>query len=347
MGKYWSSFSSQLKMRSLLLVALFGLVALSLANPAPQTFEEEWTAFKAQHGKQYTGEGEEALRKQIYQDMKQYVEQHNAEHAAGKHTFTVGINQFSDMLNSEFKEMMNTYKKPEGFKSEGAKFVAPFTYELPATIDWRTKGLVTPVKDQGQCGSCWAFSTTGSMEGQHARKNNLLSLSEQQLVDCSGQFGNMGCNGGLMDNAFKYIQHIGGLEEEKNYRYTARDGRCKFDKSEAEVTCTGYTDIPSQNEDALKTASATVGPISVAIDAGHRSFQAYQSGVYYEGACSTQQLDHGVLVVGYGTENGKDYWLGKNSWAASWGEQGYIKMTRNRNNNCGIATDASYPTGVN
>jgi len=346
MGTYWSSFSSRHKMRSLIFVALFGLVALSLANPAKQTFEEEWASFKTQHGKQYTGAGEESLRKKIYQDTQKKIEQHNAEFAAGKHTFTLGNNQFSDMLNSEFNEMMNSYKKPEGKKAEGTFKVDP-KVELPKTVDWRKKGLVTPVKDQGQCGSCWAFSTTGSMEGQHAKADKLESLSEQQLVDCSGQFGNMGCNGGLMDNAFKYIQHVGGLEHEDDYSYTAQDGQCMFDKSKTVATCTGYTDVPSQNENALKQASATVGPISVAIDASHFSFQQYQGGVYYEGECSSTQLDHGVLVVGYGTENGKDYWLVKNSWAESWGDQGYIKMSRNKRNNCGIATDASYPTGVN
>ena len=295
-----------------------------------------------EHGKEYSTELEELDRHAIWQSNKKYIDEHNAN--AESFGFTLAMNEFGDLDPAEFAKRFNGYRV-SGERKDGKIYKPPRNLGLPTTVDWRTKGVVTPVKNQGQCGSCWAFSATGSLEGQHALKTTtLVSLSEQNLVDCSGAYGNEGCNGGWMDQAFEYIKNNNGIDTEASYPYQAEDEPCRFKAADVGATCTGYVDVAHKDEMALQKASADIGPISVAIDASHMSFQFYTSGVYNEPSCSQTMLDHGVLVVGYGTDGGKDYWLVKNSWGANWGMAGYIKMSRNKDNQCGIATQASYPT---
>jgi len=308
-------------------------------------FEDAWEDFKLTHEKVYSSQSEEQRRKQIFADNLKVIEMHNYLHAKGQKTYTLGINKFADMENSEFVQLFNGLKRMNTTSTDRATYLSPnVPFSPPTTVDWRQHGYVTEVKDQKQCGSCWAFSATGSLEGQTFRKTGkLISLSEQNLVDCSTKYGNNGCEGGLMDLAFQYIKDNKGIDTEVSYPYEAKDDKCRFNANTVGATDTGYVDIPSMNEEKLMEAVATIGPVSVAIDAGHQSFQLYQSGIYNEPQCSEDNLDHGVLAIGYGTLNGQDYWLVKNSWGTSWGEQGFIMMSRNKNNQCGIASMASYP----
>jgi len=322
------------------------LSCLALASLAAPSFnpalEVHWQNFKNTFNKQYD-DMHEVIRRSIWEKNYAFIRDHNLEADMGKHTFNLGINEYSDMTNEEFVKFMNGYQMTNETR-QGAVFMAPSHLQDVATVDWRDQGYVTPVKNQGQCGSCWSFSATGSLEGQHFKKTGkLVSLSEQNLIDCSRNEGNKGCQGGLMDFAFKYIKENSGLDTEDSYPYEAKNDVCRFKRADVGASDVGYTDIRSMDEDALKAAVASIGPISVAIDASHKSFQAYRHGIYNEPACSSTKLDHGVLVVGYGTELGQDYWLVKNSWGESWGIEGYVKMARNQRNMCGIATQASYP----
>ncbi|XP_076610427.1 cathepsin S-like isoform X2 [Chaetodon auriga] len=197
--------------------------------------------------------------------------------------------------------------------------------------------------DLGSCGSCWAFSAVGALEGQLKKSTGaLISLSPQNLVDCSQKYGNHGCNGGFMTNAFQYIIQNQGIDSDAAYPYIARRGQCKYNPKYRAANCSGYAFLPEGDEIALKEALSNIGPISVAIDASRPKFVFYRHGVYRDHTC-THKVNHGVLVVGYGTERGYDYWLVKNSWGANYGDEGYIKMARNRHNQCGIALYACFP----
>ncbi|XP_051502953.1 procathepsin L-like [Myxocyprinus asiaticus] len=322
---------------------------LAVVSAASLSLEDmEFHAWKLKFGKSYSSVKEEAQRKLTWLTNRKLVLVHNILADQGIKSYRLGMTYFADMDNEEYRRV--AFRGCLGsFNMSKARGGATFVQQangivLPDSVDWRHKGYVTDVKDQKDCGSCWAFSATGSLEGQIFRKTGkLVSLSEQQLVDCSGDYGNMGCGGGLMDQAFQYIEANKGLDTEDSYPYEAQDGQCRFNTSTVGATCTGYVDVSSGDESALQKAVATIGPISVAIDAGHSSFQLYESGIYDEPYCSSTDLDHGVLAVGYGTDDGEDYWLVKNSWGLDWGDKGYIKMSRNRSNQCGIATAASYP----
>jgi len=325
-------------MKSVAVLALLVAAAVAASVQMKLDVDASWTAWKAKYGKNYLSAEEDAQRQAIFNKNVAYINKHNAE----GHSYTLGMNQFGDMTNAEYQAM---YLRPFARANRSNVEVHVAGNEVdPTSVDWRTQGYVTPIKDQGQCGSCWSFSTTGSFEGAHFKATGkLVSFSEQNLVDCSTKQGNQGCNGGLMDYAFEYIISNKGLDTESSYPYTARDGSCKFNPANVGGTLSSYKDVQAGSEAALQSAVATVGPISVAIDASHNSFQFYKTGVYNEPTCSSKNLDHGVLAVGYGTEAGKDYWIVKNSWGTSWGSQGYILMSRNKRNQCGIATAASYP----
>jgi cathepsin L len=301
-------------------------------------YEAEFDMFKLKYSKSYSSAAEEERRFQIFSDKLKFVSEWNAE-ARG---FSVAINKFADLTNQEFVSLYTGLNITKTYDAVIERIDSPRVQG--DIVNWVNKGAVTGVKNQGQCGSCWSFSTTGSVEGAHFLKTgSLVSLSEQNLVDCSTAEGNEGCNGGLMDDAFQYIIKNKGIDTEASYPYRATGpNRCEFKSADVGATISSYKDVASGSESGLQSA-VDLTPVSVAIDASHDSFQMYSSGVYYEPQCSSTQLDHGVLAVGYGTSGSSDYWLVKNSWGTDWGMQGYIQMSKNRNNNCGIATAASYP----
>jgi len=325
-------------MKAALLVALlFVSYVLALSE---SEYQNSFLSYTRQHNKVYSS-SEFNHRYNAFKANLDYINSWNAK----KSDTILGTTIFSDLTNEEYRAMLLGTKFDGSARLAAASAVADNSSSsaAPTSINWVTKGAVTAIKNQGQCGSCWSFSTTGSVEGIHQiTKNNLVSLSEQNLIDCSTSYGNNGCNGGLMDQAFRYIIANGGIDTEESYPYTMASEKCKYKSANSGATISGFTDVTAGSETALQTAAATQ-PISVAIDASHPSFQNYVSGVYYEASCSSSALDHGVLVVGYGTEGTKDYWIVKNSWGTEWGQAGYIWMTRNKNNNCGIATMASFP----
>ncbi|KAJ8984232.1 hypothetical protein NQ317_007464 [Molorchus minor] len=267
------------------------------------------------YGKSY-GDMDERIRMTIFYNNLRKIKEHNEKYAKGEATYEMGINRFADWAKEEFLAFLtpfNTNKVEKNYTIFGSFK----ELQVADAIDWRKKGAVTKVKDQGQCGSCWAFSTVGSVEGQNYLKSgNLISLSPQQLVDCDASDG--GCDGGLMDSAFKYIkQH--GIESNEDYPYRGSDGSCKHDESKSVLKVQGFVDVPA-NETSLQAAVGTIGPISVAIDA--TDLQFYSSGILKDGHCTSDHLNHGVVAVGYGSEHGQDYWIIKNSWSEGWGEGG-------------------------
>eukprot|EP00094_Tigriopus_californicus_P005515 TCALIF_05314-PA protein Name:"Similar to Cp1 Cathepsin L (Drosophila melanogaster)" AED:0.11 eAED:0.11 QI:144/1/1/1/1/1/4/133/333 len=329
-----------------LLIPLTLLLGTASAVSFFEVVVEEWEAWKFVHAQNYSTPAEEQFRMKVFMENKAKVAKHNHRAHRGHHRYLLKMNKYGDLLHHEFVSELNGFRSDLKKKKPllGASFISPANVEIPDEVDWRTKGAVTPIKDQGWCGSCWAFSTTGALEGQHFRKTGkMVSLSEQNLIDCSESFGNHGCNGGLMDLAFQYIKDNGGIDTETSYPYEGKDASCRFQAKNVGARDKGFVDLPPGDEEKLKEAVATMGPVSVAIDASHESFQFYSEGVYDEPECDSGSLDHGVLVVGYGSDNGSDYWLVKNSWSTKWGDAGFIKMARNKNNQCGIASSASYP----
>ncbi|GAM20492.1 hypothetical protein SAMD00019534_036670 [Acytostelium subglobosum LB1] len=426
------------------------MVVASGAAFTEKQYQDRFVDWMIEHDVKYAA-NEFAQRFTIFKSNMDFVHDWNSK---GSETI-VGLNRMADLSNAEYRRIYLGGKFTK--RSATNTFVAPAGRVNDAAVDWRQKGAVTGIKNQGQCGSCWSFSTTGAVEGAHfISTNNLVPLSEQNLVDCSTNEGNSGCNGGEPSAAMDYIISNGGIDTESSYPYTASQGSCNYDPSNSGSTLSSYVNVASGSESGLESAS-NQAPVSVGIDASHNSFQLYTGGIYYEPQCSTTELDHAVLVVGYGsgslpasgsstspsgsisssgsggastsggssssggssgtssgssstgqtssggsssgtsssaqseevgasgTSSGSgsssggsssggsssggsssassgstttpssgssgssstgggngNYWIVKNSWGTTWGISGYILMSKDRSNNCGIATNALY-----
>merc|ERR1711957_153228 len=346
-------------------VAVCGAIAgLALYNQGETTqlfadnlYETEFTAYVAEHGKSYGTKEEYNFRLAQFSKNMQVINQHNA---ADDGRETLGINFMADWTETEYKKLLG-YKENTSMNrsdSEGHPHRPHHDYHhhhdhhhprqleevqaVPASVDWRAKGAVTAVKNQGSCGSCWSFSATGAIEGRNfVKSNKLVSLSEQQLVDCSTSLGNMGCGGGLMDYACEYAEKT-MMETEAQYPYKGSNGKCHAAGGSLEIT--SYKDVTPKSPSALMAAAAE-GPVAIAIDASSIFFQLYFGGIMKH-FCGTS-LDHGVLLVGYGEESGTPFWIVKNSWGGSWGEKGYFRMLRSADEGkpgfCGLQLQPSYP----
>lgn len=286
-----------------------------------QAEDMQFMKFVSKYGKSYGTKSELEFRQEQFKANLAQIAEDNSSNG---NTYTLGINKFADYTHEEFKALLGYKKSPLVLRDRQTKNLS--TDNLPASVDWRQKGALNPVKDQGHCGSCWAFSTIGVLESRHfIQTGELLSLSEQQLVDCAGKYNpvNQGCDGGEMYAAFDYAK-TDALELETNYPYKAVDQTCTSDAVKGKVFVTESYDVPPGDADQLRAAIAQ-GPVSIALRAEDRVFQFYQSGVLNSKKCLTE-LDHGVVAVGYGEEGGVPYFLIRNSWGAGWGDNGHIKV---------------------
>ena len=325
-------------MLSKMIQVVYFCFLFSLTYGTSNLYIKEFELFKSKFDIKYFDSLEEENR--LYQFIKNFkiIQDWNSN---SNHTHTLGINKFMDKYDYEFSSTTCwDIKKTYGCSSQ----IYPSKNSVPDSIDWVEKQVVTPVKNQGQCGSCWAFSTTGAIESVWKLKTDqLISLSEQQLIDCSFKYGDLGCRGGLPDNAFDFVID-NGICSEDEYTYKAVRESCNIE-CETVVNISDCVDVYPNNQLALKEA-VSQQPVSVAIEADTKVFQFYSSGVITSLDCGTN-LDHAVLVVGYGTDNGVDYWKVKNSWGESWGEEGYVRILRSDSTNdpgiCGIASQPSYP----
>lgn len=315
------------------------LSAISILCPV--LFKE----FISTYNKVYDTETEYNKRLEIFCKNYEFIDNHNRNDV----TFSLDINQFADLTAEEFNSL---YTPAPILLNQNSDFdVDDIVYDkftLPKNFDWREDNHVSAVKNQAICGSCWTFSTTGSIESHYSiYKNEKVLLSEQELVDCSWMYGNLGCSGGMVDRAYRYIKRF-GLSSEKDYPYTAKDNVCKFKsimKSDNKTFITGWKNVQPLNETRLTETLYNIGPIAIAIDASGDAFRFYKSGIYDN--CG-YNLNHAVLLVGYGVENGQEYYTIKNSWGETYGDKGYIKVARGKHpwGTCGLAMMPNFPIVV-
>jgi len=351
-----------------LIGASLSLLGLSAAH---HTADNEWLAWKSRHGISFKTHSEDQARYSKFADNREFVNAHNAKAADGIESYTVSLNKFAALDNTEFAAKYLSpvpsvglaYTCPNMFADDGSSVPDAVTYTSANTDG---KVWVTSTKDQGSCGSCWTFGAAGAVEGKLCKNgeqdcSNWTGISEQQMVDCASYtrgsteplvidlspYDNHGCSGGLFSNAFRYLVLNGGVNNYDDYTYvsgsTKTEGTCAYDVSTAIINPISDCGMVTPNDEAaLKKSVAQNGVHSIGIDAGGVGFQLYSGGVYYSSTCSSTRLNHAVTLTGYGVDNGDSFWEVKNSWGAGWGVGGYIEMARDNGNQCGVAADTQW-----
>ncbi|KAJ3430396.1 hypothetical protein M0812_23402 [Anaeramoeba flamelloides] len=321
---------------------------LKLRNIFPNvkvSIKNEFNNFINKFGKSYSSQSEMLKRQTIFYKNHDYITNFNKENSHMK----LAINHFADLTDEEYRKFYLLPKRTVFPDFTNKVYERQDNEELPDSWDWRDHGASPPVKDQAACGSCWAHAVIGSIESQYYLATGVMpDLSEQMVMDCTWNttvqdLSNQGCQGGDEPGTFEAIKDLGGIMREQDYPYMGVDGYCGYEQDKVVAQIESYTMVNNTQADAM-SAVYNQGVLSIAIDAAHTSFKFYSSGVYYEPECSSTELDHAVLLSGFGkTTDGEQYWIVRNSWSVNWGDQGYVKMSM-KGNNCGVETKVVYPT---
>jgi len=300
--------------------------------------DKSWELWKVRHGVRYGSSAEERYRREVFNNNKREIEKHNKLYREGKESYFQGTNHLSDLTQQEFLNRLGNFRTSEN-NTEVEVMSFDAAVDIPAKVDWRDEGAVLPIKNQGHCGSCWAFAAVATLEGAHKiSSGELTDLSEQQLVDCSYRYGNQGCEGGWPLKALQYVRDNQGLDTEESYPYMTKMGYCHYNRKYIGSLIKQIYRTQTGSEDSLAMCLAMYGPVAVAVDA--TDMMSYSGGIYNNIRCNPHNLNHAVTVIGYTP----DSWIIKNSWSTHWGEQGYMRLARNKGNMCGVAMDGVFPT---
>ncbi|XP_019865917.1 procathepsin L isoform X2 [Aethina tumida] len=312
----------------------------SICQFVEEDLDKLWQQFKEKFNKTYSG-FHDTSKRAAWEDNVRKIRKHNEEAAQGHHSYFIKENHLSDLSPKIYLQKMVKLTKSIHRKTPHENLIGDIyhhMHDLPEEINWVEKGFRTPVYNQKDCGSCYAFSVALTIQGQVFKQTKqLVPLSEQQIIDCSVKSGNYGCGGGSLRNTLKYLDNSGGLMAYSDYPYKAKQQTCKFDKSRTIANVSSWAILPARDEKALEIAIAKIGPIAASINASPRTFQLYHKGIYDDPLCSSNVVNHAMLIVGYT----KDAWILKNWWGNHWGEDGYMRLKRHKNR-CGVANYAAY-----